>query len=46
MGLDSNEFFEEMYEHRDMEDSIGIQVQVLNTVVLEKTLEEIAGREG
>jgi uridylate kinase len=45
-GLDSDECLTEIYEHRNMEDAIGIQVQVLNTVVLEKTLEEITGREG
>jgi hypothetical protein len=46
VGLDSHEFFAEVHEHRDMEYTIGVQVQVLNTVVLEKTFEEIAGREG
>jgi hypothetical protein len=45
VGLDSHECFAEVHEHRDMENTIGVQVQVLDTVVLEKTLEEIIGRE-
>jgi hypothetical protein len=45
MGLDSDECFAKMHEHRDMEDAIGVQVQVLDTVVLEETFEESAGRE-
>jgi hypothetical protein len=45
VGLDSHECFAEVHEYRDMENTIGVQVQVLDTVVLEETLEEIAGRE-
>jgi hypothetical protein len=41
MGLDSHE----MYEDGDMKNTIGVQVQVLDTVVLKQPLEELAGRE-
>jgi hypothetical protein len=43
IGLDFDECFAEVHEYRDVENTIGVQIQVLNTVVLEKTLEEIAG---
>jgi hypothetical protein len=45
VGLHSHECFIEVHEYRNVENTIGVQVQVLNTIVLEKTLEEIAGRE-
>jgi hypothetical protein len=47
VGLDSHECFVEMHEDRNVENTIGVQVQVLDTVVLvfEKTLEKIRGRE-
>jgi hypothetical protein len=45
VGLDSHECFAEVHEDRDMENTFRVQVQVLNTVVLEKTLEEIRGQE-
>jgi hypothetical protein len=45
VGLDSHKCFAEVYEDGDVENTIGVQVQVLDTVVLEETLEEIAGRE-
>jgi hypothetical protein len=45
VGLDSNECFIEVNEYRYMENTIGVEVQVLNDVVLEKTLEEIASWE-
>jgi hypothetical protein len=41
VGLDSHECFAEVHKYRDMENTIGIQVQLLDTVVLEKTLKEI-----
>jgi hypothetical protein len=41
VGLDSHECLAEVYKDGDVENTIGIQVQVLDTVVLEKTLEEI-----
>jgi hypothetical protein len=34
-----------MYEDGDLKNTIGIQVQVLDAVVLKQPLEEIAGRE-
>jgi hypothetical protein len=45
VGLDSHECFTEVHEDRDVKNTIGVQVQVLDAVVLEKPLEEIAGRE-
>jgi hypothetical protein len=45
VGLDSYECLIEVYEDGDVENTIGVQVQVLDTVVLEQPLEEIAGRE-
>jgi hypothetical protein len=44
-GLDSHECFTEVHEDGDVKKAIGVQVQVLDTVVIEKTLEEICGRE-
>jgi hypothetical protein len=34
-----------MYEDGDMKNTIRVQVQVLDTIVLEETLEEITRRE-
>jgi hypothetical protein len=45
VGLDSHECLAEVYEDEDVENTIGVQVQVLDTVVLEQPLEEIAGWE-
>jgi hypothetical protein len=45
VGLDSQECFAKVYEDGDVENTIGVQVQVLDTVVLEETLEEITGLE-
>jgi hypothetical protein len=45
VGLNSHERFTEVDEYGDMENTIGVQVQVFDTIVLEETLEEIAGRE-
>jgi hypothetical protein len=44
VGLDSHECFAEVHEHRDMENTIGVKVQVLDTVVPEeKVLEKAQG---
>jgi hypothetical protein len=45
VGLDSYECLIEVYKDGDVENTIGVQVQVLDTVVLEQPLEEITGRE-
>jgi hypothetical protein len=43
--LDPKEGLTEVHEGCGMEDAVGVQVQVLDSVVPEETLEEIAGRE-
>jgi hypothetical protein len=35
VGLDSHECLAKVYKDRDVENTIGVQVQVLDTVVLE-----------
>jgi thiaminase len=45
VGLVPHNGFVEMYKDREMKNAIRVQVQVLDTVVLEETLEEIARRE-
>jgi hypothetical protein len=45
VGLDPHEGFAKMNKDGDVKNAIGIQVQVLDTVVLEKTLEEVGRRE-
>jgi hypothetical protein len=45
VGLDPHEGFTEMDEDGDVKNPIRIQVQVLDTVVHEETLEEVARRE-
>jgi hypothetical protein len=45
VGLDPHERLAEMYEDGDMKNTVGIQVQVLDTVVLQQFLEEIASWE-
>jgi hypothetical protein len=35
MGFDSHECFAEVHKHRDVENAIGIQIQVLDVVVPE-----------
>jgi hypothetical protein len=40
--FDPHEGFTEVDEDGDVKNSVRVQVQVLNTVVLEETLEEIA----
>jgi hypothetical protein len=45
VGLDAHEGLTEVDEDGDVKDSVGVQVQVPDTVVLEETLEEVlAGR--
>jgi hypothetical protein len=45
VGSDSHERLTEVHEHRDVENAIRVKVQVFYTIVLEKSLEEIAGRQ-
>jgi hypothetical protein len=45
MGFDPHEGLTEVYKDGDVRNAIRVQVQVLDTVVLEETLEEIARRE-
>jgi hypothetical protein len=45
VGLDPQEGFAEVNEDRSVEDTIGVEVEILDAVVLQKPLEEIAGRE-
>jgi hypothetical protein len=43
VGFDSHEHIAEVHEDRNMEDSVGIKVQVLDVVVPEETFEEVTG---
>jgi hypothetical protein len=45
VGLDPHKGLTVVDENGDVKDSVGVQVQVLDTVVLEETLEEVARRE-
>jgi hypothetical protein len=45
MGLDPQESFAEVYEDRGVEDTVRIEVEVLDAVVPQQPLEEVAGRE-
>jgi hypothetical protein len=45
VGLDPHKCFTEVYKDGDLTNSIRVQVQVLDTVVLEEALEVIARRE-
>jgi hypothetical protein len=45
VGFDPHEGFAEVDEYGDVKNSIRVQVQVLDTVVVEETLEEVACRE-
>jgi hypothetical protein len=45
MGLDPQEGFAKMYEERGMEDTVGVEVEVLDAVVPQQPLEEVARRE-
>jgi hypothetical protein len=42
VGLDPQESFAKMDEDRSVENTIGVEIEVLDTVVLKKPLEEIA----
>jgi hypothetical protein len=43
VGFDSHKLLAEVHEDGDMEDAVGIKVQVLDVVVPEETFEEVAG---
>jgi hypothetical protein len=45
VGFYPSEGFAEVDKDEDVENSIRVQVQVLDTVVLEETLEEVTRRE-
>jgi hypothetical protein len=45
VGFDPHEGFTEVDKDGDVKNAIRVQVQVLETVVLEETLEEVARRE-
>jgi hypothetical protein len=45
VGLDPHKGLTEVDEHRNVEDLVGVEVQVLDTVVLEEAFEEVARRE-
>jgi hypothetical protein len=42
VGLDPQECFAKMDEDRGVEDTVGIEIEVLNTVILQEPLEEVA----
>jgi hypothetical protein len=44
MGLDPQESFAEMHEDGGVEDTVGVEVEVLDAVVPQQPLEEVAGR--
>jgi hypothetical protein len=45
VGFDPHESFAEVDKDGDVKNAIRVHVQVLDTVVLEETLEEVARRE-
>jgi hypothetical protein len=45
VGLDTHKSLAEMNEDGDVEDSIRVEIEVLNTIVPEHALEEITGRQ-
>jgi hypothetical protein len=45
MGLDPQKGFAEMYEDSSVEDTVGVEVEVLDVVVPHEPLEEVARRE-
>jgi hypothetical protein len=42
MGLDPQECFAKVDEDRSVEDVVGVEIEVLDTVILQKPLEEVA----
>jgi hypothetical protein len=42
VGLDPQERFTKMDEDGSVEDAIGVEIEVLDTVILQKPLEEVA----
>jgi hypothetical protein len=45
VGFDPQEGFAEVNENRSVEDTVGVEVEVLDAVVLQKPLEEISCQE-
>jgi hypothetical protein len=45
VGLDSHKRLTEVYKDRDVENTVGIQIQALDVVLPEKTFEEITSGE-
>jgi hypothetical protein len=45
MGLDPQKGFTEMYENGGVEDTVGVEVEVLDAVLPHEPLEEVARRE-
>jgi hypothetical protein len=43
MGLDSQKCLAEVHKDGDVENTIGIQIKVLDAIVPEQTLEEVTG---
>jgi hypothetical protein len=46
VGLDSHKCLTEMEEDGDVEDTIGVEVEVLNAMVSEHPIEEVTRRRG
>jgi hypothetical protein len=44
VGIDTHKSFAEMQKNRGVEDSIGVEIEVLDAVVPEHPFEQIAGR--
>jgi hypothetical protein len=42
VGFDTHEGFAEMHKNRGVEDSIGVEIEILNAIVPEHPFEEIA----
>jgi hypothetical protein len=45
VGLDPQESFTKMYEDEVVEDTVGVEIEILNTAILQEPLEEVARRE-
>jgi hypothetical protein len=45
MGLDPQESFAEVYKDLGVEDTVGVEVEVLDAIVPQQPFEEVAGRE-
>jgi uridylate kinase len=42
VGIDPQECFAKMDEDRSVEDAVGVEIEVLNTIILQEPLEEVA----